>query len=44
MGWVNDPKRAAYNKLYNKTIVSLVDIVGSLLIIFIMFILFLIIF
>lgn len=40
MGWVNNPKRATYNK----TTVSLVDIVGSLLIIFNMFILFLIIF
>lgn len=25
MGWVNDPKRAAYNKVYNKTTFSVVD-------------------
>lgn len=25
MGWVNDPKRAAYNKVYNKTTFSLID-------------------
>lgn len=25
MGWVNDPKRAAYNKVYNKTTFSFID-------------------
>lgn len=25
MGWVNDPKKAAYNKVYNKTTFSVVD-------------------
>ncbi|MGG7160256.1 hypothetical protein [Clostridium baratii] len=25
MGWINDPKRAAYNKVYNKTTFSVVD-------------------
>lgn len=25
MGWVHDPKRALYNKVYNKTTVSLKD-------------------
>ena len=26
MGWVRDPKRAAYNKVYNKTSFSLFDL------------------
>lgn len=26
MGWVKDPKRAAYNKVYNKTSFSLFDL------------------
>lgn len=26
MGWINDPKRAAYNKVYNKTTVGVKDI------------------
>lgn len=26
MGWVKDPKRAAYNKMYNKTSFSLLDL------------------
>ncbi len=26
MGWVNDPKKAAYNKVYNKTTVGVKDI------------------
>lgn len=26
MGWVNDPKKAAYNKVYNKTTVSVSDV------------------
>ena len=25
MGWVNDPKKAAYNKIYNKTTKSVFD-------------------
>ncbi|EOU1645243.1 hypothetical protein OQL12_000930 [Clostridium perfringens] len=25
MGWVNDPKKAAYNKVYNKTSFSVTD-------------------
>ncbi len=26
MGWINDPKKAAYNKVYNKTTVGVKDI------------------
>lgn len=26
MGWINDPKRAAYNKVYNKTTIGISDI------------------
>ncbi|MGN9161866.1 hypothetical protein [Clostridium sulfidigenes] len=26
MGWVNDPKKAAYNKVYNKTTIGVKDI------------------
>lgn len=26
MGWINDPKKALYNKVYNKTTVSVDDI------------------
>lgn len=26
MGWINDPKKAVYNKIYNKTTVSVDDI------------------
>ena len=26
MGWVNDPKKAAYNKVYKKTTFSLFDL------------------
>ncbi|MFR1707617.1 MAG: hypothetical protein ACLSV2_01850 [Clostridium sp.] len=26
MGWINDPKKAAYNKVYNKTSVGVKDI------------------
>jgi len=26
MGWVNDPKKAAYNRVYNKTTVGVKDI------------------
>lgn len=29
MGWVNDPKKAAYNKVYNKTTVSVKDLVKN---------------
>lgn len=29
MGWVNDPKKAAYNKVYNKTTVGVKDIVKT---------------
>lgn len=44
MGWINDPRKAAYNKAYNKTTVSIVDIIGTLFIFFIIFIVFIIIF
>lgn len=27
MGWINNPKKALYNKLYRKTTFSLVDLV-----------------
>lgn len=27
MGWINDPKRAAYNKIYNKTTVSAKELI-----------------
>lgn len=26
MGWINDPKRAAYNKVYNKTTIGMSNI------------------
>lgn len=29
MGWVNDPKKAAYNKVYNKTTVPVKDLPGD---------------
>lgn len=29
MGWINDPKKAAYNKVYNKTSVGVKDIVKA---------------
>lgn len=29
MGWINDPKKAAYNKIYNKTTISAKDIVNN---------------
>lgn len=29
MGWINNPKRAAYNKVYNKTTVSAGDVVNT---------------
>lgn len=31
MGWVRDPKKAMYNKIYNKTSVSAADIVKDVL-------------
>lgn len=27
MGWINDPKRAAYNKIYNKTTVAAKELI-----------------
>ena len=30
VGWIRDPKRAAYNKIYNKTTISVVDILKKL--------------
>jgi len=30
MGWVNDPKKAAYNKVYNKTSFSIFDLIKKL--------------
>ena len=30
MGWVNNPKKAAYNKVYNKTSFGLGDVVKKL--------------
>ncbi|CUP72465.1 hypothetical protein [Clostridium baratii] len=29
MGWINDPKRAAYNKVYNKTTVSAKELIDN---------------
>ncbi len=29
MGWIRDPKRAAYNKIYNKTTFSIWDLICS---------------
>lgn len=29
MGWINNPKKAAYNKVYNKTTVSTKDILNN---------------
>lgn len=31
MGWVNNPKKAAYNKVYNKTSFSIFDLINKLL-------------
>lgn len=31
MGWINDPKKAAYNKVYNKTTVGVKDIAKATL-------------
>ena len=31
MGWIKNPKKAAYNKVYNKTSFSIFDIFKSLL-------------
>lgn len=30
MGWVNNPKKAAYNKVYNKTSFSIFDVFKKL--------------
>lgn len=30
MGWINDPKKAAYNKVYNKTSLSIFDLLKKL--------------
>ena len=30
MGWIKDPKKAAYNKVYNKTSISIFDIFKSI--------------
>lgn len=30
MGWINDPKKAAYNKVYNKTSFSLFNLIRKL--------------
>lgn len=29
MGWIRDPKKAAYNKIYNKTTFSIWDLICS---------------
>lgn len=29
MGWINDPKRALYNKIYNKTTFSIDSVINS---------------
>lgn len=31
MGWINDPKKAAYNKVYNKTSIGVKDVVKATL-------------
>ena len=30
MGWIKNPKKAAYNKVYNKTSISIFDIFKSI--------------
>lgn len=30
MGWIKNPKKATYNKVYNKTSVSLLDLIMKL--------------
>lgn len=30
MGWIKNPKKAAYNKVYNKTSFSLLDVIKKL--------------
>lgn len=30
MGWINNPKKAAYNKAYNKTSFSIFDLLAKL--------------
>lgn len=29
MGWIRDPKKAAYNKIYNKTTVNVKDLIDK---------------
>lgn len=31
MGWINNPKKAAYNKVYRKTSIGLLDLIKKLL-------------
>lgn len=31
MGWINNPKKAAYNKVYKKTSIGLADLIKKLL-------------
>lgn len=31
MGWINNPKKAAYNKIYNKTSFGILDIISYIL-------------
>jgi len=30
MGWINNPKKAAYNKVYNNTSIGLFDLIAKL--------------
>ena len=30
MGWINNPKKAAYNKVYKKTSIGLFDLIAKL--------------
>lgn len=34
MGWINNPKKAAYNKIYNKTSFGILDIISYIFKIF----------
>ena len=31
MGWIKNPKKAAYNKVYNKTSIGLLDLIKKIL-------------
>ena len=31
MGWINNPKKAAYNKIYHKTSIGLSDLIKKML-------------